>query len=133
MSTESHPAHKQQATVSSESSEGSQKVDLTFESSLPPPNALREYAKIIPSLPERYMVVFEEQVKHRQREENKSATRYHLRSVFGMILGFILNIGRYALAGWLAYEKMSGASIAAIITAALATIGLFANTTKKKE
>jgi uncharacterized membrane protein len=129
---DSRPAHKQQASVSNETAAGSQRFEVTYESSLPPPADLKEYAALEPTIPERYMVAFEGQIAHRHAEETKAATRHHVRSLVGMGLGFALNLACYGLAAWFAYNKLDGASIAAIITAMLSTVGIFANTRKRE-
>jgi hypothetical protein len=79
------------------------------------------------------MAMLESQVAHRHSEERLASIRHHRRVVTGQFLGFTLNVGCYGLAAWLASQGMNGGAIAAVITAALSTIGLFAASGKNRE
>jgi len=47
----------------------------SFESPIPPPDILAQYAQIIPDAPNRFMSIWEQQVAHRFKQDNAESRR----------------------------------------------------------
>ena len=122
--------HKQSAGVTV--SQNGSSLQVSYESSLPPPAMLKEYDQVVGNAAERYFAQFERQVEHRQNSETRLAEHAYRLSLLGMGLGFIVNIGTIGSAVVLALSGMSGPAIAAIVTAALANLTFFASFQNKK-
>lgn len=122
--------HKQSASL--KNAEGSQEIQVKWESSLPPPAILQEYKNILPDAAERYFSLWERQAAHRQAIERKDVDMRVKLSTWGMILGFIVNISAMGTAYLLATAGMDGPAIAATVMAALTNLIFFASFSQRK-
>lgn len=104
---------------------------MSYSGPVPPPDMLKEFNKYIPNGAERFMIMAEEQSRHRQEIDKKSISAAISIEKLGMILGFILFIiligGAFALA-YLGKEIATGIFLAPSV---VAVIGYFINTSRK--
>lgn len=123
--------HKQEANV--RDSMESREIQIKWDSALPPPAILAEYDNTVPGAAERYFSMWESEADFRREEERKEADRRFGLSRLGMLLGFVVNMGAFGTAVWLASWGMNGASIAAIVAAVMTNLVFFSSFTQKKQ
>lgn len=92
-----------------------------FEGPIPHPELIREYEQICPGFAERFMVMAENQSKHRIETEKKIVAASTRESLLGQILAFILTSGLIGGSIFLFYNKMNIQGAASFF-AAMATI-----------
>ena len=95
----------------------------SFEGPLPPPADLKAYKEVLPSAPERIMVMAEDEQDYRHKISHKVVNYGLVESILGMCFAFIIVLLYLAAAFYLAMHGHEGVAIALIgIIAALAAI-----------
>lgn len=97
----------------------------SFQGPLPPPQILDQYDKIVLGSAERIISLWERQVDHRQKLENKVITSDITQSHIGTVLGFIIALAAIGSGTFLAYTGHPTEGISAIIAALVGLVGAF--------
>ena len=94
----------------------------SFESPIPPPDILAQYAQIIPDAPNRFMSIWEQQVAHRFKQDNAESRRanYGLGAAVMLALliitvGILMVVNGYSWQGTVVIGVKSGGLVGAFI------------------
>jgi uncharacterized membrane protein len=98
---------------------------LMSSSPMPPPEDLQAYNQIVPGAAERILVIFENQVRHRQELEKRALNAEIHLAFWGQRFAFFVACGGLILSGAFGLRGREGSAVATFITSIVALAGLF--------
>ena len=87
-----------------------------FSGPLPHPAILKGYDEVVPGSANRIMTQFEEQGRHRRKQESRVISHRLFSSALGQILSFVVFMTLAVGGGWLIYQGKSVEGSGAIVT-----------------
>lgn len=97
----------------------------TWQGSLPPPETIEKYDKIVPGAAERILSMAESEMKHRHKSEDKLLKDRTRLSILSTIFAFLCVILLGVVLCFAIYIGSDTAAIASAIGAIAAVVGLF--------
>lgn len=105
----------------------------SFSGPLPPPDLLRGYDEVVPGCADRIITQFEEQGRHRRKQESRVISHRLFSSTFGQILAFLLLLSIIGAGTFLAYSGKEVAGFGTIATAVAGAAGVLILAKKAQE
>ncbi len=110
----------------------------TFSGPLPPPEIMQGYDQIVPGAADRIITIFESEVSHRQKMEEKQLDAdikdkkvEHTLTFSGMLFGLIVSISLITVGGFLIYHDKAVAGYFVCISSMAGIIAAFLSGKKK--
>jgi uncharacterized membrane protein len=111
--------------VQSRRAQGRLRTQVQFAGPLPPPTVLAQYDEIIPNGADRLLGLAERQAAHRQYLEKTVIESDKIRSMLGLILGFILASGLGGGGIYLMATGVGGFGFSTILLTLASLVGTF--------
>jgi uncharacterized membrane protein len=106
---------------------------MSYSGPLPHPAILKGYNDVVPGSADRIITQFEEQGRHRRKQESRVITHNLFSSTLGQVLAFVLFMTLAVGGGWLIYTGKSLEGSAAIVGGIGAAIWALHGARKEKQ